>query len=163
MQASEKDYLDLAYRLAGSCYTLASAYHRNHASGFADWNGILPRTPYSDGKQALGLLETWIDDQVLWKALRQLESLVQEMVDLDRQIVLWLAEYAGLLQQEDESIRKHLDGRLHEIAAEGPSGPVWVLEPGYSVLAEKSKEVMSVVNDVYRRIEQRIERLLKTC
>ncbi len=163
IEVDERYFLSLINHLAKGYHVLAKAYHNCHVSGFADWKGIF-QMPDVGQSEVISALEAQIDDEELREAFNCLREQLQELKEVDKQIVKWLAGLVGISSLEDEQDRACLEQRLHQIIAGGPDGyqgPVWIMHPEYQALVKRSREVMAAVSEAQRRIEQRIQQLLE--
>jgi hypothetical protein len=160
MEISKSNALQLVRHWAEGYYAFAQACHNYHVSGFADVEGNLFSTPNAEGQRLTEEFETYISDEELHKAFRLLRKYVQEIIEVDREIVNWLASCVGLPAPQDKRDRRRLRHRLREIVEgsdQGPVGPIWATSPEYQALVSKSAQILQAASVVWQGIDQRIQ------
>lgn len=163
-ELGESEFLTLLDRIAQANYMLAHTLSRLHAFGFADWSGSFQGVLEMGAPAIAEALGSQIKDPELREAFYLLSEHTRSVVEIDQQIVAWLAKLVGLRAVHDKRGRIKLDRRLWKIAAKGteePRGPVWVTRPDYQALAEKSRLAMAAVAQAKGRFDRRLRQLLK--
>jgi len=164
VEISEHDFLGWVDRVAEGYRVLSEDSHRYHVSGFADCRGTHFRTPYMQEQELGRQLEPQIEDGELRNAFHVLGECAQQAVEVDGQIVEWLAGFVGMPSPRNRRGGERLEQRLDEIASggdEGPVGPVWIPERGYQVLVKRSAEVAHAAAEAYLPVHRRIQQLLQ--
>lgn len=163
-EVSENDYLNMIDRLAKGYCVLAEAYHNIHGSGFADWKDTFQMPDVGQNELNTSIVNQ-IDDDELFKSIHSLKEKMLEMEELDGYIVEWLGRFVGLSSVHDKQDKARLGRRLDKIIFSGtnnrPQGPVWAMQPEYQQLIVKSKEILTAIGNIQRRIEERIQKLLE--
>jgi hypothetical protein len=163
-EIKEHEYLNLIMNLAKGYYYLAKAYNNYHKSGFSDWKGTLQLPNVGQDEFNKAVIDQ-IDDDELFEAFNSLIDLVREMKEQDRNITNWLTVYAGLTAMQGKKGKTLLERRLKKIIAngpdKGPQGPIWVIQPEYQALIERSRKIMVDIDKIHLHIDQRIRHLLE--
>jgi hypothetical protein len=158
---SEPLLLIIVGQIAQANYSLAQMYFGLHGGGFADWQGNFQPAP---GTGTLAMAEMFgpqIGDPELREAFYTLWEYTRNLAEIDREIIGWLAEFAGLTAIRDRRDRAKLDRWLRRIAVEGAAGPVWAAQPEYLALQEKSRQVMAAVTQAKGQFDRRLGQLLE--
>jgi hypothetical protein len=160
VELNGRDFLTLIDNIARGYYPLATGYHGCHLNGLADWKNALPRTLEMVGWETpMETVEAYIADEELRKAFHSLREHLQELINIDEQIIEWLAAYVGLSSSEAERDRQRMDRRLHKIVVD--EGPIWALEPEYQVFVGKSEKHVLAFLEAKQRLDRRVQQLLK--
>jgi len=163
-EISEHDYLGLISNLAKGYYILAEAYHRCHLSGFADWKSTF-QLPDVGQNEIVEVIVDEIDDNALSESLSSLRNHLQELEELDKRIVDWLARFVGLTSVEAKKDKGRLERRLQKIIVNGPDGrpqgPIWAMESEYQAFVKESKRIFASIEEAQWQIDQRIQQLLE--
>jgi hypothetical protein len=162
VELNERDFLTVLEGIAGGYITQARAYHHYHAGGFADWKNALPRTLEMVGWETpIETVEAQIGDEQLREAFRSLREHLTALIEIDEQIIEWLAGFVGLSSSQGERDRHRMDRRLHEISAD--KGPVWAMEQEYQAFAGRSEKEMLAVTEAKQRMDRRLKQLMGRC
>ncbi len=163
-EIGEPQYLSLVRNLAQGYCGGAEAYNESEASGFPDWRDAfqLPEVGQTEFAKAIA---DQIDDSELADSFGSLRSRLQELVELDRRMVDWLAQLVGLPQPRSKRDKTRLNRRLHKVVVNGPDGrpqgPVWAMQPEYQAFVRESGELLAGVRAMQDRVDRRIDYLLK--
>ncbi len=153
-------FLTLIDNIAGGYYPVATGYHGCHLNGFADWKNALPRTLEMVGWETpMETVESLIDDEELREAFHSVREHLQELINIDEQIIAWLAGYVGLSSSQGERNRRRMDRRLHKIVV--AQGPIWATKAEYQVFVGNSAKHVLAVMDAKERLDRRLEQLLR--
>jgi hypothetical protein len=158
VELNHRDFLTVIAAIAGGYHTQAWAYHHGHPGGFADWKNALPRTLEMVGWETpMETVEGQIDDEELREAFHSMREHLQELINVDEQIIAWLAAYVGLSSSQGERNRRRMDQRLNKILE--AQGPVWVTEQEYQTFVGRSDKEMLAVTEAEERLDRRLEQL----
>jgi hypothetical protein len=156
------DYFDIISQVANGYHVLANAYHNLHESGFADWKGTF-LMPDVGQNEIVQTITDQIYDDMLAKAFNSLRMDFDELKNLDKHIVEWLARYVGLCSVQERKDIVRLERKLHKIITNGPDGspqgPIWALHPEYCAFVEQSKYLLDVITKDQHSVNQRIQQL----
>jgi hypothetical protein len=164
IEVPEDSYLNSIRHLAKGYIVLAEAYHNYHVSGFADWKGTfqLPEVGQSDVVKAIA---DQIRDNELSMSFNSMREHLQELIELDREIVDWLARYVDLSTVHNKKGKAQLERRLKKIIVNGsggnPKGPIWAILPEYQAFIGRSKNILITMKESEQQIDRRVEELLR--
>jgi hypothetical protein len=162
VELNERPLLTLIDNIAASYPTQGELYHRNHARGFADWHNVFPRTLEMVGWDTpMETVEARIDDDELRQAFHSFREHLKRLVEIDEQIVEWLAGFVGLSFSEDERDRRRLGRRLDKILED--QGAIWAMQPEYRVFVGRSQKHMLAVTEAKQRMDRRLKQLTGRC
>lgn len=159
----EHDLLKMIEHLADGYSRWGESIHSYHVSGFADVRGSFVKPPDARVQEGVQALENRIKDSELRAALHLLREQLQELIEVDGQIVEWLARFAGLASPRNRRDRTRLVQRLQRIVdgePGGPQGPVWAMQAEYQLLVEKSEQLLAALGRVKQQMDQRLQLLL---
>ncbi len=158
VELNDRDFLTAIAAIAGGYHTQAWAYHHGHPGGFADRKNALPRTLEMVGWETpMETVESLIDDEEVREAFHSVREHLQELINIDEQVIAWLAAYVGLPSSQGEGNRRRMDQRLNKILE--AQGPIWIMEQEYQTFLARSDKEMLGVREAEERLDRRLEQL----
>lgn len=170
VELTERDFLDLVAHQAKGNYFHAMDYITDLLAGFPFGLVDIPEPIENEVTRAtrelLQQVEAQIDDKEMRESYNYLKKVLEELGEIDRRAVDWLAAYVGLPPVRDNRDKRKLLKRLHPLTftPEGqPQGPVWAMDPEYQAIVQKVWDIWLLVEQSKQQFDQCLRRLLAQC
>jgi hypothetical protein len=159
----EHDYINVINNIVEGDYNLSETYNKLHSSGFANLYNYFRYANHGQ-REFLSAILNQVDDSELSIRISSFRNHIIEMKNVDKLIIKWLASYANFPFPETRKEKKLLGEKLNEISSIGdsghPQGPIWIDQPEFQNLLNKSTKIMAAINHDRVKIDQRIKYLL---
>jgi len=166
VELTRHDILDIVAHQAEGYYFLAKVYIRCHVAGCPLGLADMPQGMHEIGNESLRQIEAQIEDDELREAYIDLRKALEELEEVDKQAIDWLATFVGLSTPQGNRDKRRLRKRLNRLTVtpEGQlQGPVWAAHPEYQAIVRKSVAMLVHVEQSKQRVDQRLQQLLAKC
>ncbi|MCI0526642.1 MAG: hypothetical protein L0Y56_04210, partial [Nitrospira sp.] len=157
LELSEQDFLILLKGVVGGAYELAKTSHSLQISGFPDILDGLKSWNQRQLEQQEVLIPQ-IEDEELHELFHSLDSQVRMIEGSNDQLAIIIARFLSLPAPQTQRERQNLVRKMSKYSS--IEGPMWINQPEYQQLAKQSKQTFSKIEEVKRRIDERLAHLL---